>query len=189
MVGIKLSQQQQNDVAEKSKLKRNRLHYLVSRTFEIQTLQTISIAIASASVFAAAIYYITQIRHQTKLRQTDLIIRLYSFTASKEFLEALEKISDREIKSVDDYKKKYGSLVEINQSSQVFQELGMLLRRKLIDIDLIDDLIGRRTVLTAYEKLKPLDEAYRKEQEIESDSFYYLYNEMKKREQKLRPTA
>jgi hypothetical protein len=161
----------------------------VSRTFEIQTLQTISIAIASAGVFAAAIYYIIQIRHQTKLRQTDLIIRLYSFTASKEFVEALEKIGVREIKSVDDYRKKYGSLADINQSIQVFSELGMLLRRRLIDTDLIDDLIGRQTVLTAYEKLKPLDEAYRKEQEAESDSFHYLYNEMKKREQKLQPTS
>jgi len=146
-------------------------------------VQTVSIAVASASVVIGVIYYVLQIRNQIKLRQTDLIIRLYSFTASKEFVEALEKISVREIKSVDEYRKKYGSLADINQSIQVFSELGMLLRRKLIDIDLIDDLIGRKTVLTAYEKLKPLDEAYRKEQEIESDSFYYLYDEVKKREQ------
>jgi hypothetical protein len=147
---------------------------------DISTLQTISIAIASAGVFAAAIYYIIQIKHQTKLRQTDLIIRLYSFTGSKGFLEALDKVKDREIGSVDDYKERYGSLVEINQLLQVFAELGMLLKRKLIDIDLIDDLIGQRTVLAAYEKLDPLNEAYRKEQGIESDSFDYLYNEMKR---------
>lgn len=147
---------------------------------DISTLQTISIAIASAGVFAAAIYHIIQIKHQTKLRQTDLIIRLYSFTGSKDFLEALDKVKDREIGSVDDYKERYGSLVEINQLLQVFAELGMLLKRKLIDIDLIDDLIGQRTVLAAYEKLDPLNEAYRKEQGIESDSFDYLYNEMKR---------
>lgn len=147
---------------------------------DISTLQTTSIAIASAGVFAAAIYYIIQIKHQTKLRQTDLIIRLYSFTGSKDFLEALDKVKDREIGSVDDYKERYGSLVEINQLLQVFAELGMLLKRKLIDIDLIDDLIGQRTVLAAYEKLDPLNEAYRKEQGIESDSFDYLYNEMKR---------
>jgi len=147
---------------------------------DISTLQTISIAIASAGVFAAAIYYIIQIKHQTKLRQTDLIIRLYSFTGSKDFLEALDKVKDREIGSVDDYKERYGSLVEINQLLQVFAELGMLLKRKLIDIDLIDDLIGQRTVLAAYEKLDPLNEAYKKEQGIESDSFDYLYNEMKR---------
>jgi hypothetical protein len=92
----------------------------------------------------------------------------------------LDKVKDREIGSVDDYTERYGSLVEINQLLQVFAELGMLLKRKLIDIDLIDDLIGQRTVLAGYEKLDPLNEAYRKEQGIESDSFDYLYNEMKR---------
>ena len=32
-------------------------------------IQTISIAIASAGVFVAAIYYILQIRHQSKVRR------------------------------------------------------------------------------------------------------------------------
>ena len=41
-------------------------------------IQTISIAIASAGVFLAAIYYTIQIRHQTKMRHTDLVVRLYS---------------------------------------------------------------------------------------------------------------
>jgi hypothetical protein len=41
-------------------------------------VQTISIAIASAGVFAAAIYYIFQIRHQDKMRHLDLFMRLYS---------------------------------------------------------------------------------------------------------------
>jgi len=39
-------------------------------------IQTISIAVASASVTLAAIYYMWQIRHQTKIRQTDLVIRI-----------------------------------------------------------------------------------------------------------------
>jgi hypothetical protein len=49
-------------------------------------VQTVSIAIASASITLAAIYYIFQIRHQTRIRQTDLVIRLYSAVSSKEFL-------------------------------------------------------------------------------------------------------
>jgi len=31
-------------------------------------IQTVSIAIASAGVFAAAVYYILQLKHQTKIR-------------------------------------------------------------------------------------------------------------------------
>jgi hypothetical protein len=148
-------------------------------------VQTVSIAVASASVTLAAIYYMWQIRHQTRLRETDLIIRLCSFTASKEFLEAWEEIKDREIKNTEDYRKKYGDLVALNQVLQVFQELGMLLQRKLIDIALVEDIMGRGNVLTMYEKLKPLVEAMNRRLGIETDSFDHLYNEMKKREQKL----
>jgi hypothetical protein len=43
------------------------LVFWVSRMVDIQT---VSIAIASAGVFLAAIYYILQIRHQTRIRQT-----------------------------------------------------------------------------------------------------------------------
>lgn len=41
-------------------------------------VQTFSIAVASAGVVAGIIYYAFQVRHQTKLRQTDLIMRLHS---------------------------------------------------------------------------------------------------------------
>ena len=151
---------------------------------DIVLLQTVSIAIASAGVFVAAIYYILQIRHQTKLRQTDVIIRLCSFASSKEFLDAWETLRGREIKSVDNYMKKYGSLTEVNQVIGVSEELGMLLKRRLIDLDLIDDLMGRHAVIVTFEKMEPFNEKFRKElREGEMTSFEYLYNEIKKMEQ------
>ncbi|HVO36557.1 MAG TPA: hypothetical protein VMT01_00110 [Candidatus Acidoferrum sp.] len=147
-------------------------------------VQTISIAIASASVVAGVAYYALQLRHQTKIRQTDLIIRLYSFIANRELLEAWDKVRDREFKDADDYRKKYGGLVELNLIYTLYQEFGMLLQRKLIDPTLIEDLIGRQTVLLVYEKLKGFHEdTLRGAIGTESSSFDYLYSEMKKREQ------
>jgi len=145
-------------------------------------IQTVSIAVASASVTMAAIYYIFQIRHQTGIRQTDLVIRLYSATSSKEFLEAWEKFRDREIKSMEDYKEKYGAL-EFNQVMAVYAEVGALLRRKLIDIDLVYDLFGD-AVQRVKEKIKHLDRMT-----YENTPFEYLYDEVKKREQKLQSKA
>jgi hypothetical protein len=51
-------------------------------------IQTISIATASASVVIGVVYYILQIRHQTKTRQTDLVMKLYSQFNSIEFARA-----------------------------------------------------------------------------------------------------
>ncbi|NWG11240.1 hypothetical protein HXY33_05780 [Candidatus Bathyarchaeota archaeon] len=53
-----------------------------------------------------------------------------------------EKVRDREIENLSDYKEKYGSFIDISQIYTVLGGLGMLLRRKLVTIDLIDDLTG-----------------------------------------------
>ena len=145
-------------------------------------VQTVSIVIASASIVAGIIYYGLQIRQQTKTRQTDLILRLYTTASSREVQDSYEKMREREIKNHEDYKKRYGTFVEYNQLVGLYCALGMLLYRKLVDIDLIDDVTGR-TVVTLYEKVKPMYESVLKARGMEWDSFRYLYNEMKKREQ------
>jgi hypothetical protein len=81
-------------------------------------VQTVSIAVASASVIVGVIYYVFQIRHQTKLRETDLLLRLNStMFANKEFLKDLWKIWDLEYKDYDDFNKKYGSLTVMHEKT------------------------------------------------------------------------
>jgi hypothetical protein len=147
-------------------------------------IQTVSIAIASAGVFAAALYYIFQIRHQTKVRQTDLVMKLYSQFNSLEFQKLWEEVLNREAKDYDDYDKKYGG-AEVTAVGMFFEGIGILLRRKLIDIELVDDMFTTPIKWT-WEKLKDITLHYRKvtnQPEI-LEWFEYLYNEMKKREQR-----
>lgn len=149
---------------------------------DILLLQTVSIAIASAGVFVAAIYYVLQIRHQTKMRQTDLLVRLFSMTMTKDFAEAWEKVmGEREILDYRDYWKKYG-FVEIDELFWFFEQLGRLLQKGLIDIDLLPIPYGQ--VKMFWEKMEPLKEGAREyfnEPKL-GHGFEYLYNEMKKRE-------
>ena len=51
-------------------------------------IQTVSIAIASASVVAGVVYYALQLRHQDKMRHLDLFMRLYSTWGSEDMLNA-----------------------------------------------------------------------------------------------------
>jgi hypothetical protein len=170
----------------------------VSRVVDIQT---ISIAIASAGVFLAAIYYIFQIRHQTKLRQTDLVVRLYSAFISKEFLDASIKLLTLEFKDYEDYVNKYGPILSVgkyglafNDTPELrdllivdnfFNQVGILLYRKLIDADLVRDVFTYRAELL-WKKAEPIIQGLRKEsnQPEMGKWFEYLCNEMKKREQK-----
>jgi hypothetical protein len=122
-------------------------------------VQTVSIAVASASVVIAAIYYIFQIRNQTKIRQTDLVIRLYTTFGSKEMRQAWEKITTRESKDFNTYQKEFG-LSDLNEVGWFFEGVGVLLHRKLIDIAAVDDLFSS-PIKISWEKMKPVAEGER----------------------------
>jgi len=154
-------------------------------------IQTVSIMLASASVVVGVIYYALQIRHQTKLRQTDLIMRLYSTLGSKEFFESYTKFMIMEFEDYDYYRKKYApSLYGLSEKPEViafwrvgtfYEEIGALLYMKLVDIKLTARLF-RNLVVYTWEKAKPIIEGLRKQY---GDPrvygwFEYLYNEMKK---------
>jgi len=147
-------------------------------------IPTISIVIAAASVVAGVIYYSFQIRHQTKIRQTDLVMRLYSTRASKEFQEAWKKVMAKEFKDYNDYEKWYewSDFIEVGI---FFEGIGILLCRKLIDIRLVDDLFSY-IIETTWEKIKPVVEGVRKHNNAPQifEWFEYLANEIKKRQQK-----
>jgi len=144
-------------------------------------ISTVSIVLASTSVMAAAIYYILQIRHQTRVRQTDLVIRLYSTFASQKFMEAWHKIYLTEFKDYDDFGKKLGG--KRWPVLLFYEEVGVLLHRKLIDIGLVDDLLGN-SIRQIWEKIRHVMEEARKRYDPRFYKYFeYLYNEMKKREQ------
>ena len=164
----------------------------MSRVVDILLLQTVSIAIASAGVFAAAVYYMLQLRHQRKVRQTDLVVKLYSSFTNDDFLAARAKIRNLEFEDYRDFVKKYGSLsletpvnLAVFKVASYYDEVGALLHRELIDADLVSEFLTLTTI-KSWHKLKPLIEGYREDFGFGSRSFRwfeYLYNEMKKREQ------
>src|SRR5512136_44731 len=85
-------------------------HYCRLRRVRMVDIQTASIAIASAGVCVAAIYYIFQVRHQNKVRQTDLLMRLYSQVCNKETMDAILKVRNLKVNDYGGFTEKYGSL-------------------------------------------------------------------------------
>jgi hypothetical protein len=146
-------------------------------------LQTVSIAIASAGVFLAAVYYILQIRHQTRMRQTDLVMRLYSQFNSFEFQKMWHNVLEREAKNYSEYHEKYGP-VEVTAVGMFFEGIGILLKRKLIDIELVDDMFTM-PINDTWLKIKDITSEIRQIRNRPTilEWFEYLFNEMKKREQ------
>jgi cytochrome c oxidase assembly factor CtaG len=145
-------------------------------------VQTISIAIASASVVVGVIYYAFQIRQQTKVRQIDFIMRMGSTFISKELLQSFATLNKTEFKNYDDFEKK--SYLEARQVASFCENLGVLVKRKLVDISLVADIYA---IGEMWERLKLwIEESRRRANNPKLyEWFEYLYNEMKKREQQL----
>jgi hypothetical protein len=143
-------------------------------------IQTVSIAIASAGVLAGVVYYILEIRHQTKIRQMDLLMRLFSTFDSNEFQEEYIKFLNLEITDYDDYVKTYG-LKGLFKIFPFFEALGILLNRKMVSIDLVEQMYSQ-SIKIMWEKSKPIQEGLRKKynQPKWGEWFEYLYNEMKR---------
>jgi hypothetical protein len=158
-------------------------------------VQTVSIGIASAGVLLAAIYYVLQIKHQTRIRKTELLMRLYSTSASNEYMDAFWKVMSLQVKDYQDYVKQYGPLSKTdNPMNRAFftivshyELVGVLLYRKLIDLVTVYDVWGSSNPIMLFEKIKPVVLGIRRE--IEPGvlvGFEYLCVELKRKEPQLK---
>jgi len=126
----------------------------------------ISAIVAAAGVLVGVAYYILDMRHQNKIRRTDLDLKLYSIAFSSEFQDAYMKIGNLQVKDYEDYVKHgpYSSespvwTVPMQKAFSTvigfYGLLGQLLKRKLIDMELATDWVAGSDPLTLYEKVKP----------------------------------
>ena len=110
-------------------------------------IQTISVVIASASVIGSAIYYLIEIRHERKTRQTESIIRLspwFSLSA-KEIQEAISNVCSAEYTDYEDYLAKYSGKpqqISLKLLGNYFEGIGLLVHMKLVELDIVISFWG-----------------------------------------------
>lgn len=153
---------------------------------QVELITYVSVIVASVGVIGAVVYYLYTLRNQAQMRKTDLIVRLFSTSISKDFQDAEAKIFDLDVQDYADFKKKFGPYpgkhpihLAIRTVAGYFEALGILLKRKLIQQDLVRDLFAIRL---RWEKLWPIINSLR--EELDEPGlfifFEYLYNEEKK---------
>lgn len=145
----------------------------------------ISAIVAAVGVLIGVVYYILDLRHQAKSRQTDLVMRLYATFGSKEFQDSWIRLEALGCKDYNECVKK-GGLSDYVQCAVFYEGIGVLLQKRLIDAPLVDALFNV-PLKFMYEGMKPIIEGNR---EMFHDPrvfewFEYLYSEIQKREQQL----
>jgi len=142
----------------------------------------VSIVIAAASVVAASTFYSFQIRNQLRVRKTDLLMRLYTTFDSLEFQRAFHTVYWADFHD-------YDSAIAITGGERqlwtyllsFYDQVGVLLRRRLIEFEMVDDLLGNSS-RQLWEKVAPMiGEARERYDPRLYEHFEFLYDEMSRR--------
>jgi hypothetical protein len=161
--------------------------------FELD-ITSISAIVAAVGVIVGVVLTILELRHLVKQRQTDLLVRIAPWIniSSSELQTAAVRTLNTEYKDYDDFFKKYGKLhsekpeqTAILTIMNYLEGIGILVRRKLVDIDFVSDFWSG-DIPTLWEKVKPIVEGERRKWNYPLLlNAEYLYDEIKKRDQKL----
>ena len=114
----------------------------------------VSIVIAAASVVAASTFYSFQIRNQLRVRNTHLVMRLY--WDSLEFQRAFHTVYWADFHDYDSAMAITGGERQLwTYLLSFYDQVGVLLRRRLIEFEMVDDLLGNST-RQLWEKVAPM---------------------------------
>lgn len=142
--------------------------------FEQITFQIIFQFLQTVGILVGVFYYIITIRtnqrnqeltrkaQETTLetRQAQLFMQIYNRFQDSEFTRHFNKIQSWEWKDYDDYLEKYGAEnIEASTAwwsvGKVFEGIGVLVKRGLIDVAIVDDLMSGQ-ILQYWEKVGPI---------------------------------
>ena len=145
-------------------------------------ISSISAVLTAIGVLTGVTFGIIQLRNLARTRYMDLLLRFYEAWYTKDFQAEYRRIFTAQFKDYDDYMKRYG-WGEGFAVTGWFELLGIMLRKKYVDLDFVYDFL-RHSIKLIWEKMQPVFEGYRKV--IDDPTYYehfeYLYNEIKQRE-------
>jgi hypothetical protein len=155
-------------------------------------LQTISIVVTAAGILISAAFAVQQLRNLVRNRQAQLFMQLYDRFHDPEFWKQYgEIIHLSDWKDEKDFWDKYGpknihAFADWMSFGTYFSGIGVLLKRGMIDVGLVDDLIGDY-VFWIWKKWKPLFQVWDQRKPMSIEWVEYLFDEItKERERKQR---
>jgi hypothetical protein len=175
-------------------------------------VQTISIVVAAVGVFIAAINSIRSSRRAEEQRQLTLEAQQETLETRQAqlFMQVYNRWNQRDVvkayglsryqhiyENFDDFLQKYHVTVDpeayadLMTLSFFFEGLGILVKKGLIDISLVEDLFSQRIIWFWEEKAIPnvLRARQLANDPTQYDSIEYLYNVMKQRTQQTKVNA
>ncbi len=129
--------------------------------------------ISAVSAIFAIIFTMIQLRHLEKHRNVEISMKLFEWAETDRLRKAFRWMDKNyQFKNYDDYKALEKDNPEVgeypHEVTAFFEQVGFLVERKFVDVDVVADRLGHYIVLD-WRKLEPWIAATRKEK---SDSTY-----------------
>jgi hypothetical protein len=123
----------------------------------LETIQHILGIAAPIVGIVGVVIALIQLRNQNRLRQMDTVMHLFSSFGSETFLNHFERVMGWKFDTYESFKKKASDddSVSLMVVSVFFENMGLLYKRKLASLELLDDLLSG-PIISAWRKVKPI---------------------------------
>ena len=123
--------------------------------------------VSAVAGISATVFVLLQLRHMDKHRDLEVSIKLFEWAETERLRKAFKWIEQSfQFEDYEKYKKEAERDLEISdfpyQVEAFFEEVGFLVDKKFVDIDMIVDRLGSHIVFN-WKKLEPWILAMRKE--------------------------
>ena len=150
----------------------------------IETIQRVLAIVASLSVTLGVIVALQQLRNQNRLRQIDTVMRLYSTFGQESFLRHFNRVLSWNYRTYEAFHKRRNrdDQVSLQVVEVFFENMGLLYKRNLAPLDLMDDLLSG-PILRTWQKVGPILVGLREElgQPQGAEWFEFLHHAMVER--------
>ncbi len=127
----------------------------------MDVVQTLS-ALGSIALIIGIVVGILQLRSLATQRQEEMVIKSYAPFTDEAFTQAYWRVQSWDFATYDAFRAqaKVDDWATLDLVATFFEMMGVLYKRKLAKLDLIDDLMAG-SLLVTWQKLAPLIEGYR----------------------------
>ena len=121
------------------------------------TMQRVLAIAAPLVAIIGVVIALVQLRSQNRLRQMDTVMRMYSTFGQESFLHHHHRVTTWKYDTYKGFKKKAteDDHVSLMVVSVFFENMGLLYKRGLAPLDLLDDLLSG-PITSCWQKVKPL---------------------------------
>lgn len=139
---------------------------------------------ASVAVAVGVAVALLQLRGQNKLRQIDLVMQLFASFGEESFIRHYQRVTSWPFESYAAFRESATEedRISLMVVSVFFENMGLLYRRGLAPLDLLDDLLSA-PIITTWAKVEPIWAGMRAEfnQPQWVEWFELLHNALRKR--------